>query len=396
MDAAGLRGPGSAKRIALLTKPEVEQLINNIITQALDDTYTHVKDFIKKDNISIRGKFGKKAEKRELEEEIQAITDMLDIIRTLGKNGAFSKFGYLFDMKIEDLIENNNQGVVDLKYKKFNKAKVDTNFGGNALELITTTVAPYLANINITTPNIIITSEHTGQKNQMKADTLLFIGQATVNPADYMEYVNTDIRGVRAQNVDALERYLQDLNEQVQHVIAISDKNYSIKSSFDGIAVQEKMDLESAMKLLRVFGLDKRQLLDLINYLANCGDSMIQGTVADAVRTELQTYIGYFLFDKLEIDIKGNNTTNVVNLMNISGMYVPLSIILDGLYNSIKEATRSPSSLVSVTISLGGPTEQNVWTRDTWMTFRREHQQESFISYRILRDFADFITSLAY
>ena len=123
---------------------------------------------------------------------------------------------------------------------------------------------------------------------------------------------------------------------------------------------------------------------------------MIQGTVADAVRTELQTYIGYFLFDKLEIDIKGNNTTNVVNLMNISGMYVPLSILLDGLYNSIKEATRSPSSLVSVTISLGGPTEQNVWTRDTWMTFRREHQQESFISYRILRDFADFITSLAY
>ena len=121
---------------------------------------------------------------------------------------------------------------------------------------------------------------------------------------------------------------------------------------------------------------------------------MIQGFVDDAVRTELQSYIGYFLFDNLHIEINGTSKVNVVNLMNVSGMYIPLSVYLEGLYNSIQDAASNPSSLVSVSISLGGPTNQSIWTAQTWGEFRESHETDSYISYRILRGIADFISGL--
>ena len=80
--------------------------------------------------------------------------------------------------------------------------------------------------------------------------------------------------------------------------------------------------------------------------------------------------------------------------MNVSGIYIPLSVYLEGVYSAIQDAAANPSSLVRVTISLGGPTVQSEWTPQTWGEFREEHETESFISYRILRGIADFITSL--
>ena len=234
---------------------------------------------------------------------------------------------------------------------------------------------------------------HTGQSNQMKADTLLFVGHGNINLDDYLQYVDRDTFGnqIRMQNVDALGRYLDNLENNVEHVIAISDKNYSITSHFDGINAQEKMNLQNAGLLLSQFRVD--QVPDLITYLANCGaGTMVQGPVEDAVRTELQSYIGYFLFDNLRIEINGSARVNVVNLMNISGMYIPLSVYLEGVYNAIQDAASNPSSLVSVSISLGGPTTQSEWTPQTWGEFREEHETESFISYKILKGIADFIT----
>lgn len=378
--------------IAKMNKNEIANLINEIITEALVLSYTKVKDFVGSDG-KIRGKFGKYHKARKGEQEVQAITDMIDIIQKLGNSGAFSQFGYLFDMDVDKLAENNNQGLVELKNRRFNKAKVDTNYGGNALELITSMVTTKLAEINIQNKNLTITGKHTGQDNEMKADSLLFVGTGTINPQDYLSYVDTTVSdSKRVQNVDALERYLNTLQSNVQHVIAISDKNYSITSHFDGIAAQEKMNLQNVGELLSKFKVS--QVTELINYLANCGASMVQGNVAGEVRTELQALIGYFLFDNLHIEINGSPKVNVVNLMNVSGIYIPLSVYLEGVYDAIQDAASSPSSLVSVSISLGGPTEQSVWTAATWEQFRTEHETQSFISYKILKNIANFITNL--
>lgn len=383
------------KNIVTMNAAQIEALINNIISNALIESYKKVKDFVKP-NGEIRGKFGKyaRANKKQQEQEVQAVTDMIDIIKQLKSKGAFGQFGYLFDLDATSLNDRYNQSLLNLKQNSYHDAQVDSRYGGNALELITSMVATEIGKIHVQNAGLTIVGQHTGQSNNMKADTLLFVGKGTINPDNYLEYIDKDTFGnrIRMQNVDALSKYLDKLQNNVQHVIAISDKNYSITSSFDGIEAQSKMNLQNVGLLLNQFGVD--HIPELINYLANCGAGMVQGTVNEAIRTELQSLIGYFLFDNLHIEINGSSKVNVVNLMNVSGMYIPLSVYLEGLYNSIQDAASNPSSLVSVSISLGGPTEQPVWTAATWGEFRERHETESFISYKILRGIADFISGL--
>lgn len=383
--------------ILKMTPKQIEQVINDIIGDALVMSYKQVKDFVGS-NGKIQGKFGKNHAVNEKDsdmEEVTAITDMITTIESLRDSGAFSKFGYLFGMDLDKMTQNGNQNFLELKNKNYNYTKVSANYGGNALELITSTVATKIANMNIASSGLTITGVHTGQDNEMKADTLLFVSKSNIDPANYMKYVDTEGFGgsVRRQNIYALERYLIDLNKNVEHVIAISDKNYSIKSSFSGIAAQEKMSLQNAGAMLEQFGVD--HVPELITYLANCGEAMVQGPMADSVRTELQSYIGYFLFDNLQVEINGARPKpNVVNLMNVSGIYIPLSVYLEGLYNSIKDVAANPSSFVNVTVKLEGPIEQSIWTEDTWEQFRDDHETQSFISYRILKNLAEFITNL--
>lgn len=382
------------KDLLLKTQPEIEKMINDIITSALVKSYTQVKDFVNDEKNTIRGKMGKYHQARKGEDEVQAITDMIETIEKLGQSGAFSQFGYLFGMQAKELAKDENAGLIELKKKVYKGAQVDANFGGNALEMIIATIGAEFGNMNIQNPTMKIQGKHTGNENKMKADALLFVGTGEIDPGDFLKFVDYSESSVRLQNINAMEKYLQSLQENIKHVVAVSAKNYSIKSDFGGINAQEKMDLQSASRLLTQFGI--HQVTELINYLANCGPEMIRTEVADAIRIELQTYIGYFLFDNLEIDMGDTKVgPNVVNLINVSGIYMPLSVYLEGLYKSIEDAEQDPSRFVSATISLGGPTKQSEWTEDTWKQFREDHETESFISFRILRNLADFISGLA-
>lgn len=389
--ARELKGIGK-KGILRMNKGQIQNLINNIISNALILSYLKVKDFVDEDG-NIRGKFGKDAKTRGNEEEKRAITDMIRVIHKLKNKNVFGKYGYLFNLDEKSLLKQKNKANYRLKKNKFHDAQVDSNYGGNALEMITSVVAAEIGNINIANSGLTIKGVHTGQMNQMKADTMLFVGRGTINTNDYLEYVNKNFKdSVRLQNVDALSKYLNDLQSNIEHVIMISDKNYSITADFGGINAQEKMSLENAGMMLSQFKVG--QIPELINYLANCGDSMIQGAVNDAIRTELQTLIGYFLFDHLQIHVGGSTNVNVVNLLNVSGMYIPLSVYLEGVYKAIEGALGNPSSFVSVTISLGGKTEESDWTASNWGKFRQSHETESFISYKILKDIASFISGL--
>lgn len=388
--------------ILKMSQAEIETLINNIITKALMRTYDKVSDFIGP-NGEIRGKFGNSGVGKAApntaagEEEKQAINDMIKVIEKLGSKKAFGKYGHLFDLDVASLqkMAGRNRGQVSIDKKKFNNAQVDANFGGNILELITTTVAAEIGNVNIANSGLTIKGVHTGQMNQMKADTMLFVGRGDINVDDYIDYTkDSKYDSVRRQNVNALSEYLNNLQQNIEHVIMISDKNYSIKADFGGINAQEKMSLQDVGGMLGDFGVG--QVDELIDYLANCGPEMVQGDVNGEIRTELQTLIGYFLFDHLTIQA-GNNSTgvNIVNLINVSGIYIPLSVYLEGIYKSIKEATMHPAGMVSVTISLGGPTTADpVWTESLWKNFRKEHETQSFISYKILKNIANFISGL--
>lgn len=392
---------------------QIEKEINNLIGRALIKTYEQVQDFIDSEgNRRLRmgdSDSGKaSADTSKGEEARQAVNDMIAEIEKLQGMGAFSQMGYLFGLDAN----NFNESVKELrgqkkrkviKNKQYDDATVNSNIQGNALELITSTIAAQIGAIHVENQGLTIQGVHTGQKNQMKADTMLFVGKGPIDIQKYFGEYMDDVKAIRdsgenskrMQNIKALKNFLDKLTGQVDHVIAISDKNVSIKANFDGFkAESERSNLQKMGQILSQFGID--QVTELITYLANCGASMVQGTdMMNEIKTELQTYIGYFLFDNLHVEISSSTPkVNVVNLLNVSGMYIPLSVYLQSIYESIQNITSNPSSLVNVTISLGGPTEQSVWTAETWKQFREDHETQSFISYKVLKDIADFITNL--
>lgn len=77
----------------------------------------------------------------------------------------------------------------------------------------------------------------------------------------------------------------------------------------------------------------------------------------EEIRSWLATLFAYFLFDdigNIGVNIKGSTLT-ALHIMNLNGVYIPLSVILDrfaaALENSITQGISSPSSFVRATIS---------------------------------------------
>lgn len=384
-------------------KEVVKQTVDNIMTTALENMYKQVKDFEDLENNTRRLKQGSE-NAQDNEREIVAVQDMIKVVQSLRGKGIFGKFSDLLNIDtdaIEKELKHPNQNIPDIVFKKHNNFKIqtkDTTGGGNALELITSAITPELAKMNIHTGGaelgLNVKGLSTGALNYMKADSFLIFGIGTLDPKQLMDFKFdlTDSESTRIQNQAALQDYLQRLGENVKHIVAISDKNYSIGTDFRGFHAQSKMRLDYAKEMLGNFGVG--DVTKLVDYLANSGASMIQGGNGGDVRTALASYIGYFLFDHLEVE--GQSTgVNVVNLINLSGMYIPLSVYLEGLYKSLQNALHNYTSYVKVRISLEGPTAMDgSWSAATWESFRQQHESESFIEYHVLRGVADFVTGL--
>ena len=125
---------------------------------------------------------------------------------------------------------------------------------------------------------------------------------------------------------------------------------------------------------------------------------MIQKNVNEPVRTALASYIAYFLFDHVEISGTIKTGVNVVNIINLSGTYIPLSVYLEGVYRSLEarlsNTAGTANNLVSVSISLNGAAPEWKWTAGLWQGFRETREQSSTIEYRVMKDIASFITGL--
>lgn len=402
--------------IIRMSPEQIKQKINDIIGDALIDTYKNARDFYDaKGNRRLlmgnkySGKMAPNTEAGE-KEAVQAITDMINIIQELKRSGVFKDYGHLFNIGEKDLkdtiAEVQSTGKLPKTQPKaasgkYNETQMVSNYQGNILELITSTVAAAIGNINISNPGITITGQHTGQMNQMKADSVLLVGKGKIDLNKYFGPYMDDVKDARksgltskrAQNIYAIEQFLNRLDENIDHVIMISDKNVSITADYGGFKAQDRTKLKNIGQMLGEFGYGSS--VELINYLANCGASMVQGDYNNEIKTELQTMVGYFLFDHLEVHIGVKASgPNVVNLLNVGGMYIPLSAYLEGIYNGIQGLAKDPNGLVRVNITLGGKTEENVWTEGTWKSFRESRENQSYISYVVMKNIADFISNL--
>lgn len=395
---------GANFNIHKATDKQLQDMVNKIMDYAVEKTFTSFKEAIDKNgNIqTLEGNesFGDR-------EQYQAMTEIIELIRQLKGTGLFGKFASAF--QLEDILrDSTNRKTGKLKKPKISSQKYGQ--GGTPLELITTAIGAEFAKIHQSVHggfvDLNIKGVMTGGSNfnEQKGDTIIAYAKGETDLSDMeriFEEHKKDGGSKRVQNVKAFAEYLNNVSESIEHLLVISDKNSFITAKYEGVHAQDSMRLDYARSMLTLFGVPGVD--GLIDYLANAGSGMIQGEVNAQIRTALMSYIAYFLFDHVEITGTVRTGPNVVNIMNLSGTYIPLSVFLEGVYKSLDARLSSlsggsggdASSLVRVIISLKGEAPVGAkWTPGLWQGFRETRETSSTIEYKIMMDIADYITGL--
>lgn len=245
--------------------------------------------------------------------------------------------------------------------------------------------------------NVMWVDIETGYRGA-KTDVLLHNLQTTAEGhiPDIEQLYSTagDDNSKRINAMNNSEKFFNLLHQAEGEIIFISDKNYQIKSNFDGFSAQGDITLENLKALLNKVhypgDIDK-----LYGYLSNCGSNMLLGTgKASEVLNGVATYIGHFLFDDLTItgDLGG---VNRVHLLNLSGFYMPLSVYLGAVLNAARSAEEDVSNYASAHFyGHGEPPQAHGWSGSgDFDTFRQTRLDESRIEIKFMANIADFIMS---
>lgn len=335
------------------------------------------------------------------QEAIHAFVDLYSKIQVVRGNPFFKGMVDLFHLS--DFIEQvRNQLQTQGTVAKKDRLKITPkgkNYHGTLQELIDAA----LGSIHTSGGNGGISWDLQGQQvggAGYKPDVIL--ANIEVNYTGASEEAQQALQGqrsVRAKGIETMSRLFQNMKDAKGDIVLISNKNYLINEMFKngtdkrvgGFTAQGDTNLNNLDALFSKVGFPNVE--GLIDYLANAGDNMIAGEVDDSILDSIAARIGDFLFDDMEITPPSG--LNVVHIFNLSGIYIPLSFVLEGVKNGLRHIDDSNSleNYVEVVFK-SAPTEAPDWNETAFESFRKDRQQQSTISVHFMRDFAQIISSV--
>ena len=258
---------------------------------------------------------------------------------------------------------------------------------GNLLEISSAFIANYLRQ-NVKGSNV----QWTGEGKQ-KADLAEIIGsfQAELPTSDPL------IDGsIREQMVNKMEKFYDNLKEERGYIVEISAKNYDLATPYfkdGGFAAQGATTIENFERTMSAFGYDQDRVDALVYALINIGPDTLTNDNTEICR-QISTLIGYFLFDDINLDLKGN--VKGIHLFNLGGIYVPLSSFLKKAYQSIKTYQGSPSTYVKVSYN---PQSTNYQKQEQleyshWAKQVDIKKKQGGLSIHFFQDFTQYIANL--
>ena len=245
---------------------------------------------------------------------------------------------------------------------------------------------------------------NTGVKG-VKPDTTMYNLTAKGGVPNIQERMSTvgDDRSNRVNAINNAEQLFRDLKNAEGEIIFISDKNYQIKTNdFDGFMAQGNIKLRNLEALLNKVHYPG-DFQALVNYLANCGQNMLLGVGnTREILSGVATQIGHFLFDDLTITSAANGLPSGVtrvHLLNLSGFYVPLSIYMGGLLDSVRNAEAAMKSAAAggfvntVFVGKGNVHVSPGWPkgRGDFNKFRDTRVDQSYLEIHFMRNFMSFM-----
>lgn len=240
------------------------------------------------------------------------------------------------------------------------------------------------------------TVENTGGFNY-KPDNVLATMEISYNRAAQKVKDNKLVEGNsrRRKGIATMEELYKQVGDAKGHIVLVSDKSYVIDSAFisrGGFEAQGSTSLNALQGLFSSLHITGFDVEALINYLANVGGGMIEQQADEHILKMIATQIGNFLFDDLSFESTPINA-NVVHVFNLSGIYVPLSIVLEGVKRGVGGLQNTDlSSYVEVNFRASGD-KPDPWRKDEapWIAFRNAKMSNNTLNVHFLKDFASII-----
>ena len=201
------------------------------------------------------------------------------------------------------------------------------------------------------------------------------------------------------KNINALKEMFESLKKAKGNIVFVSDKLYDLsRENFEGFTA-ESPSIDVAAKILERAKVNQDVLKHLVFLSVNSGEGRINGKNTDDITTFIASAIGNFVFDDTVItkeleddaDLGGINRLHVFNLNNI---YVPLSVLLKGLYESLIIASKDAKGFVNVGISPGNivyEKQQDELTKNDWTAVYNRALTQTKFHIHFFKNFADFI-----
>lgn len=216
----------------------------------------------------------------------------------------------------------------------------------------------------------------------------------------------------RAKNVQAIEKLYDDLKDVRNGFIVYSSaKNYTYNDKFGGFSAGQEQNIGNFLEMMDdVSRSTRKNYKTLMGIILQLGEGAIGAKVLDKDNIEnlLAQNIALFLFDDFQTLGGESPGPTAIHLMDLNGIYVPLSFILFLLADAIRFAREDVSRIrdvASVRINASPilfPTaaDQRKWEKENeatpieaWNEQRYQAQKSTTIRAHFLKNFQQIITS---
>lgn len=351
------------------------------------------------DTIDSNGKVQAKRPK-DNEKQLQAFAELFQVIQKILSLDLLTQINEL--LKLDNYIEQARQDVIYNNSTKDKKRKQKPlTYGGSGNK---GTLAELLRNMVLQGIGSGYSqglqwsvAENPGGFNYKPDNYLATINVSYTQSAEYVRDNNLAYKKTpRGKGIATMEELYRRVGDAKGHIVLISDKSYIINQAFvdkGGFSAQGSTSLNALQGLFNSLHITGFDVNALINYLANVGGGMIETDADEHILRMIATQVGNFLFDDLSFSSTPVNA-NILHVFNLSGIYVPLSIILEGVKRGVGNIKNTDlSSFVEVNFSPSGDIPEK-WTKEEapWTNFRNAKMANNTLSINFLKDFATVIT----
>ena len=341
-------------------------------------------------------------------EVLQAFTDLYNLTHLEADNPFFLKLTNLFRLEeyvaqVQEQLKNNIQVETKdrLPIKPVGGSK---RYHGTLSEILDSVIARTAQGEGGNdTVQWTMTAQQVGGKN-FKPDVIIADAHLIYDYDAAAQQAEKELsKGtVRQKGIRTMEILFEQLKDAKGSMVILSNKNYLINEMFaigsntriPGFGAQTATNLNNLEALLSAVGMGK--VTNLIDYFANAGEGMLLDLDENMLRV-IAARIANFLFD--DMSLTPPSGLNVVHVFNLSGIYVPLSFILQGVASGLRNVENKmqnasyADNFVNVTFKQG-PVIPPIWYTSAWPDFREVRENRTFIEVHFLQGFAEEITKV--